>query len=606
MSKKGKGAGATPSVPEGEESPLVNLPRGMKEEEWLDIIDNDAGGEVTDDVVGSLVEDILDMVHEQTVSSKAKPYAARRCREYLSTMVEAHFLNRDVGEPNIHEDSLWMMDEEPMRSSQDSWARGSVPVVLRRKSTHFRETDLSSFQSVFAQQGKIDEGGEEPTTVLTTTQPMPEADRLASAASAIVDQPLDGKDVVRRYNAVKDIGYAKACIGELKSLLHPPASVQMVTEAVCVLHGMHPKVARDYGNQVKMLRDNGLLYEMLSSDPTEIPTTIDIIRSRYISNPEFKPEVLNQISLSAAAMCEWVHLHEQYARLSQTMSPEDFAALKQSIKAEAEAAAQLKHAESAQSLKHAQSVENLKEAQSRNFDVAKVTSMMDKAMQAVSELGPGHLRELRRFSTPPKEVAEVLEAVMILKGGTPNWLSAKKALGVAFMAELLEFDTDMVSEQTLSLLAGYDWVTATSFKPDIIYATLCPPAGAICMWVRAIYVYCRALMSGNPKIMILREAVKSKTKERVLRQTEATLTTSGATSRLVFMNGGKELVGVDISRAGKSARRMVPDITVSGQVRPKVKQTMRLKTTIRPIPPKQPNTKRTLRTRPRPVSEVAS
>ena len=34
MSKKGKGAAVTPSVPEGEESPLVNLPRGMKEDEW--------------------------------------------------------------------------------------------------------------------------------------------------------------------------------------------------------------------------------------------------------------------------------------------------------------------------------------------------------------------------------------------------------------------------------------------------------------------------------------------------------------------------------------------------------------------------------------------
>lgn len=605
MSKKGKGAAVTPSVPEGEESPLVNLPRGMKEDEWLDIIDNDAGCEVADDVVGSLVEDILGMVHEQTVSSKAKPYAARRCREYLSTMVEAHFLNRDVGEPSIHEDSLWMMDEEPVRSAQDSWARGSVPVVLRRKSTHFVNDDLSSFQSVFARQG-IDEGGEEPITVLTATQPMPEDARLASAASAIADAPLDGKDVVRRYNAVKDIGYAKACIGELKSLHKPPALVQMVTEAVCVLHGMHPRVAREWKNQVKMLRDNGLLFEMMSSDPTQIPTTIDTIRSRFISNPDFTPAVLNNVSLSAAAMCEWVHLHEQYARLSQSMSPEDFAALKQSIEAEAKAARELRHAESVQSLKHAESVQNLKLTQARNFDVDKVTSMMEKAFQAVSELGTGHLRELRRFSTPPKEVAEVLEAVMILKGGTPNWLSAKKALGIAFMSELLEFDTDMVSEQTLSLLAGYDWVVAPSFKPDIIYATLCPPAGAICMWVRAIYVYCRALTSGNPKIMILREAVKSKTKERVLRQTEASLTTSGTTSRLVFMNGGKELVGVDITRAGKSARRMVPDIDVSSQVRPKLKQTMRLKTTIRPTPPKQPNTKRTLRTRPRPVSEVAS
>lgn len=67
---------------------------------------------------------VMAEIKEQSLSAKAKQYAARRAREMLSCMVEVHFLNRDEGEPDLGGDTLWQVDEEPPCSEPDSWARG--------------------------------------------------------------------------------------------------------------------------------------------------------------------------------------------------------------------------------------------------------------------------------------------------------------------------------------------------------------------------------------------------------------------------------------------------------------------------------------------------
>ena len=548
------------------------------------------------------------MVHEHTVSNKAKPYAARRCREMLSCMVEAHFLNRDIGEPNIADDSLWMMDDEPACSSPDSWARGSVPVQSRRRSTigHFNmASDLAAYQATLPY--SLAESAEERDEY-AANQDYAEAGRVASAGSITSSKPLDAPAVVRSYHRVKnDKRHLKLVIAEVKSMGKPPEGMIVCMEAVCVLHGMELKQASSHKNRLKMFRDPGLLFEMQTSNPLEAPANMALIRDRYTSNPDFNPTAMALVGSAAGIMCAWVHLHEQYERVFASMTPDEFTALEEQVLARMALETQEALAESRRTLQRAASEKELAKSQERDFNVEKVEAMFEKAMQAVSELGTGHLRELRRFTTPPKEVAEVLEAVMILKGGTPNWLSAKKALGVAFVSELLEYDTDQVTEQTLSLLARYEWVVSKTYKPEIVFATLCPPAGAICMWVRAIYVYCRALLCAGPKTIILREAVKTVTQQRELRQTATALNMSGTTSRLVFMNGGKQLVGVDLKHSGKPTKRVVPGIAIGEPAYPKSHHSNRIRAKIRPTPPKQPNNTSTSRSlRRRPTSEVGS
>lgn len=84
-------------------------------------------------VANGIIDGVLDEVYERTISDKVKPYVARRCREALTCMVEAHFLNHDNGEPTIETDPRWKIDEEPPASTPDSWARGCIQVVKARK-----------------------------------------------------------------------------------------------------------------------------------------------------------------------------------------------------------------------------------------------------------------------------------------------------------------------------------------------------------------------------------------------------------------------------------------------------------------------------------------
>jgi dynein heavy chain len=47
------------------------------------------------------------------------------------------------------------------------------------------------------------------------------------------------------------------------------------------------------------------------------------------------------------------------------------------------------------------------------------------------------LSEVKSYASPPKLVAKVMEAVMILKGVEPTWAEAKKQLGNAdFLKEV--------------------------------------------------------------------------------------------------------------------------------------------------------------------------
>lgn len=88
-------------------------------------------GEEADEVavstVGTLIDSILVIIHERTVSDLAKPYAARRCKEQLSCLVESHFLNRDAGEPVPEE---WLPDEGALGASCCAHASACARVHL--------------------------------------------------------------------------------------------------------------------------------------------------------------------------------------------------------------------------------------------------------------------------------------------------------------------------------------------------------------------------------------------------------------------------------------------------------------------------------------------
>jgi dynein heavy chain len=75
------------------------------------------------------------------------------------------------------------------------------------------------------------------------------------------------------------------------------------------------------------------------------------------------------------------------------------------------------------------------------------------AVCALNSLNKNDILELRSFAKPPPLVQTTLEAVCILKGAKPDWMTAQKMMGDGnFMQSLMDFDKDNIAEAKLEAL----------------------------------------------------------------------------------------------------------------------------------------------------------
>ena len=128
-----------------------------------------------------------------------------------------------------------------------------------------------------------------------------------------------------------------ADITVLKSMKSPPAGVKLVMEAICVMKDMKPVKIQDPANPGKKIEDywgpsKALMSDMkfLESlkvyDKDNIPVTImKVIRSKYMENPEFVPELIRSASSAAEGLCRWVRAMEVYDRVAKVVAPKKIA-----------------------------------------------------------------------------------------------------------------------------------------------------------------------------------------------------------------------------------------------------------------------------------------
>ena len=104
----------------------------------------------------------------------------------------------------------------------------------------------------------------------------------------------------------------------------PPPAVKLVMEAICILKGIKAdrvpdpsgsgkKVEDFWGPATKLLGDMKFLQSLHEYDKDSIPAAyIAIIRSKYITNPDFVPEKIRTASTAAEGLCKWVLAMESY------------------------------------------------------------------------------------------------------------------------------------------------------------------------------------------------------------------------------------------------------------------------------------------------------
>lgn len=119
------------------------------------------------------------------------------------------------------------------------------------------------------------------------------------------------------------------------------------------------------------------------------------------------------------------------------------------------------------------------------------------AEAAISQLDKQYIAEVKSFTSPPPAVGLVMSAVMIVFQKDPSWATAKKELAdSSFIKKVTEFEKDSINAATLKKIEGFtkrddfDVVTITGISKA---------AGALCLWVRSLEDYSKALKIVAPK-----------------------------------------------------------------------------------------------------------
>ena len=173
---------------------------------------------------------------------------------------------------------------------------------------------------------------------------------------------------------------------------------------------------------------------------------------------------------------------------------------------------------------------------------------LDQANEMVSTITKSEMAEVRSFRRPPSLIGAVLESVLLIKGyelsGDQNqdWFWAKKELGsLNFIRDLLAFDKNNISTEALARVEPY------VYTPDLDpmnVSKVSIVAASLCLWVRAMYCYGRQCGS-------LAELARM----RELKREEEQAPKRAPGERLVYINGGTELVSVETNTGNKDFGR---------------------------------------------------
>ncbi|KAM4037486.1 dynein axonemal heavy chain 3-like [Anomaloglossus baeobatrachus] len=117
----------------------------------------------------------------------------------------------------------------------------------------------------------------------------------------------------------------------LKTMQNPPSGVRLTLAAICILKGIKPEKKTDQTGKIlddfwpsskKMLGDMKFLDSLKEFDKDNIPTkVIAQIRGDFISNPEFQPAVIKNVSSACEGLCSWVRAIEVYDKVAKIVAP---------------------------------------------------------------------------------------------------------------------------------------------------------------------------------------------------------------------------------------------------------------------------------------------
>lgn len=142
-------------------------------------------------------------------------------------------------------------------------------------------------------------------------------------------------------------------------------------------------------------------------------------------------------------------------------------------------------------------IDTIRMAADAESELKKAEPALIAAEESLEKLDKKYIAEIKSFPSPPAEVEMVMYAVMVILQKETTWISVKKELADSqFVKKIKEFDKDKVSPKILKSIEKY--TKRQDFDPDYI-KNKSEAAGALCLWVRSIEDYSKALKIVGPK-----------------------------------------------------------------------------------------------------------
>ncbi len=156
-----------------------------------------------------------------------------------------------------------------------------------------------------------------------------------------------------------------------------------------------------------------------------------------------------------------------------------------------------KHIEGERVIIEKEKVDTEKLAADAEAELKKAEPALLAAQSAVESLDKNSINEIKSYANPPQDVATVMSAVMIMLGKEPTWLSAKKELAnPKFVDFIMQYDKENIPQKTLKAIEKY--TKLENFNPEFV-GQKSSAAGKLCLWVRSIEDYAKALKVVGPK-----------------------------------------------------------------------------------------------------------
>ena len=162
-----------------------------------------------------------------------------------------------------------------------------------------------------------------------------------------------------------------------------------------------------------------------------------------------------------------------------------------------EADEKLKVIEAAREKIGKEKLETEKMAEDAERELKKAEPALIAAEESLEKLDKKYISEIKSFPSPPPEVEMVMYAVMVILQKETTWISVKKELAdPQFVKKIKEFDKNKISSGILKKIEKY--TKKEEFDPDYIQKKS-EAAGALCLWVRSMEDFAKALKVVGPK-----------------------------------------------------------------------------------------------------------